>query len=66
MMYAGKKAKVFQNGKWSSFMPIEDALAMERTIRVEEMAALLRAGKTVISLRCEQSLLNDAVKLASK
>jgi hypothetical protein len=50
MQYCGNKARVFVAGKWSPFMPINDAVKFQHDCKVRRFLAMLRAGKHVIGL----------------
>jgi hypothetical protein len=61
MQIWGTKASVFRDGKWSPFMPYNEAVKLQAEHTAQQIEAALARGKMVI-MTCDQTQQLDAVR----
>jgi hypothetical protein len=61
MQIWGTKASVFRDGKWSPFMPYNEAVKLQAEHTAQQIEGTLARGKTVIMTR-DQTQQLDAVR----
>jgi hypothetical protein len=61
MQIWGGKASVFRDGKWSPFMPYNEAVKLQAEHTAQQIEGALARGKTVIMTR-DQTQQLDAVR----
>jgi hypothetical protein len=61
MQIWGTKASVFRDGKWSPFMPYNEAVKLQAEHTAQHIEGALARGKTVIMTR-DQTQQLDAVR----